>query len=116
MLVREYDYNNKNYREQDYTMIKYSRRHHRRKRQRGRGILDFLAPVGNFFKNSRIISSVASMIPNPIAQTIGVGANMLGLGRPRVQYVRGRPRIRTDYVRGTSITSLHSKIQKVITL
>ena len=54
-----------------------------RKRMRGRGIMDFLGGVNDFLKKSKIISTVAGMIPSGIGQGIGLGAGLLGYGRRR---------------------------------
>ena len=54
-----------------------------RKTLHGAGFLDFFKSVGGFLKDSKIISTVASMIPNGGAQTVGRLAGAVGLGRRR---------------------------------
>lgn len=73
-------------------MPKYSRRFRfgrGRKRMRGRGIFDFLAPVNDWLKSSKIISSVAGMIPSGLGQGISLGAGLLGYGRRRRRLMGG---------------------------
>lgn len=70
-------------------MPKYNRRVGRgRKRMRGRGIFSFLAPVNDWLKKTKIISSVAGMIPHSIGQGISLGAGLLGYGRYRRRRIR----------------------------
>jgi hypothetical protein len=67
------------------------------RKQKGRGFLDFLKPVAGFLKDSKIISSVASLIPHPVGQTVGQVARAVGLGRKRKgrrRCMRGRGAIR----------------------
>jgi len=49
----------------------------------GGALKDILNGVNNFLKKTQLISSVASIIPHPIAQKIATGAKALGYGRRR---------------------------------
>lgn len=56
----------------------------RHRRQRGRGIMDFLGKANTFLKNSKLISSVGSALGNagvPYAGDIGAAAGAFGYGR-----------------------------------
>ena len=50
--------------------------------QYGTGFWDSIKSAFNWVKDNKIISTVASIIPNPAAQRIGAVAGQLGLGRP----------------------------------
>ena len=54
-----------------------------RKNLSGKGFLDVMGKIGNFFKDSKIISTVASLIPHPAAQGVARVSGALGLGRRR---------------------------------
>ena len=69
-------------------MHRYRRRHiGGRRRMRGRGILDFLGKANDFLQSSKIISSVAPMLPG-IGPVVGGIASLLGYGRRRRLYHR----------------------------
>ena len=53
------------------------------KPQRGKGFFDVIKKVGGFLKDSKILSTVASMVPHPGVQAVGRVAGQLGLGRKR---------------------------------
>ena len=54
-----------------------------RKTLQGAGFLDVMGKIGSFFKDSKIISTVASLIPHPAAQGVARVSGALGLGRRR---------------------------------
>ena len=54
-----------------------------RKNLSGKGFLDVMSKIGNFFKDSKIISTVASLIPHAGAQGVARVAGAVGLGRRR---------------------------------
>jgi len=55
----------------------------RRKPQHGEGFFDVIKKVGGFLKDSKILSTVASMVPHPGVQAVGRVTGQLGLGRKR---------------------------------
>lgn len=59
-------------------------------RKRGAGFFDFLGKIHNFIKSNKIISRVASLIPHPVARTVGTAAGALGYGRRRRRVARRR--------------------------
>ena len=54
-----------------------------KRRMRGRGIMDFLGKANDWLRNSKIISTVAGMIPSGIGQGVSGVASILGYGRRR---------------------------------
>ena len=54
-----------------------------RKTLHGAGFLEVMGKIGSFFKDSKIISTVASLIPHPAAQGVARVSGALGLGRRR---------------------------------
>lgn len=72
-------------------MPRFDRRHllgRGKRRHRGRGIGDWLGGVNNFLKSSKLISSVANLIPG-VGQAVGSVAGALGYGRRRRKLGRG---------------------------
>lgn len=64
----------------------------RRRRQRGRGIMDFISKAGKFLKDSKLISTVGNALGQagiPLASQIGSVAGSLGFGRSMVRRRRG---------------------------
>lgn len=65
---------------------KMARAPRRRRRMRGRGLMDFLGKANNFLKQSKLVSSVGSALGAagvPFASQIGSVAGSLGYGRRR---------------------------------
>ena len=56
--------------------------------QKGRGLWDAIKGAWNWVKDNKVISTVASMIPHPLAQRVGGVAGQLGLGRRKRKSVR----------------------------
>ena len=50
--------------------------------------------VFNFAKDNKVISTVAGMIPHPVAQRIGAAAGSVGMGRPPIVPFLGSPMVR----------------------
>jgi hypothetical protein len=54
-----------------------------RKTLKGKGFMDFLSGVGNFLKDTKLLSTGLSLIPHPAGRIAGGVAGALGLGRKR---------------------------------
>ncbi len=67
----------------------------RRRPRKGKGFMDILGKVGNFLKDTKLISTVSGLIPHPAGQAISGVAGSLGLGRKR-RVRRGRALPRAD--------------------
>ena len=54
-----------------------------RKTLQGEGFMDFLSEVGNFLKDTKLLSTGLSLIPHPAGRMAGGVAGALGLGKKR---------------------------------
>jgi len=53
----------------------------KKKGQKGKGFMDVMKKIGGFLKDTKILSTVGSMIPHPGVQAAARLAGSVGLGR-----------------------------------
>ena len=53
----------------------------KKKKQKGKGFLDFIKKGVNFLRDNKVISTVASLVPHPAGQAVASGARMFGFGK-----------------------------------
>ena len=69
-------------------MVKRTRA--RKLNMQGEGFMDFINGVGNFFKKTKLLSTIGSVIPIPGVQAVARVAGSLGYGVPKRKVGRHR--------------------------